>query len=130
MERSPNLVASALDAECRPPGMNSSELAPYQRLLRLWNRRVRSRLAATRRGFVYWHSVPAKGQRVGSLLSVNAAGSFEEKSAIEFAAGCASRRAKRAALQKILSSSRRVQNVASDDRTRRDECIPERGSAF
>src|SRR5215467_2377447 len=111
------------------PQRNWVRIRAAQRL-RLGKQEAGAWLAATRRGFVYWHSVPAKGQRVGSLLKVVAAGSFEEKSAIEFAAGCASRRAKCAALEMIPSSSRRGQNVASDASTGRDERIPERGSSF
>jgi hypothetical protein len=55
-----------------------------------WNEPPSTRLAAAQRGFVYWHSVPVDNWQVGSLLKDNATGRFEEKSAIEFAAGCAS----------------------------------------
>src|SRR5215470_11572731 len=86
------------------PQRNWVRIRAAQRL-RLGKQEAGAQLAATRRGFVYWHSVPAKGQRVGSLLKVIAAGSFEEKSANAFAAECASRRARCAALETVPSSS-------------------------
>src|SRR5262245_41507825 len=38
------------------------------------NQQVEPRLAATQRGFVYWHSVPGDGWQVGSLLELTLPG--------------------------------------------------------